>query len=246
MQINFDGTSGPSGKLLPIGVLPPLPLPVTIAACAPGSQPTTSLDDCVECSDGTFNLDGGACLPCPDGAPACLLPACPACSANSQSSLLLLVPAVACCQRLPSLLFSLRPLLPLLLLQAPTAQAAARSSPSPTTGAPPTPLWPSTPACCRACAWRARPPATRRAPRGSRARSATSACLATSSSAAAASECWSHPAGWARLRFTCAEQRSMLARFCNADAVMLPRCATLCHAVVAAPALEPSPRPCLR
>jgi hypothetical protein len=67
-QITFDGSSGPSAALAAGAPLPPLPLPVTVAPCPAGFQPASTLDNCVECSDGTYNLDGGACLPCPSGA----------------------------------------------------------------------------------------------------------------------------------------------------------------------------------
>jgi hypothetical protein len=68
VQLDFEGVSGPSNSLLTALPVPPLPLPLIIAPCAPGSQPNSALDDCIECSDGTYNLDGGECLPCPDGA----------------------------------------------------------------------------------------------------------------------------------------------------------------------------------
>lgn len=68
VQLDFEGVSGPSNSLLTALPVPPLPLPLIIAPCAPGSQPNSALDDCIECSDGAYNLDGGECLPCPDGA----------------------------------------------------------------------------------------------------------------------------------------------------------------------------------
>ena len=68
LQINFDRLTSAASKFLPSNDLPALPLPVTIASCAPGSQPTTALDDCVECTSGTYNLDGAECETCPKGA----------------------------------------------------------------------------------------------------------------------------------------------------------------------------------
>ena len=66
-QVNYNAVSGPTSKFMAAAVLPPLPLPVTIAACAPGTSPTPQLDDCLECTEGTYNLQGGTCLTCPKG-----------------------------------------------------------------------------------------------------------------------------------------------------------------------------------
>ena len=41
---------------------------VTLAECAPGYEPDASRRLCTSCPHGSFNLDGGACKPCPEGA----------------------------------------------------------------------------------------------------------------------------------------------------------------------------------
>ncbi|KAL4548349.1 hypothetical protein Ndes2526B_g00925 [Nannochloris sp. 'desiccata'] len=50
--------------------LPPLALPVKVSPCTPGKEPksTGSGSICVDCPYNSFNVDGEACLPCPDGA----------------------------------------------------------------------------------------------------------------------------------------------------------------------------------
>jgi len=50
--------------------LPPLALPVKVSPCAPGKEPTSTSSGsiCIDCPYNSFNVDGEACLPCPDGA----------------------------------------------------------------------------------------------------------------------------------------------------------------------------------